>query len=211
MDEKVDILTPPTFVKSKVVKYKRQAWKDGDWIGSFNLWIIQEKPVPSIVYQLRSPNLGFWPNKLDVSVGGHYKAGEGYEGGIREVKEELGKNFFLNSLTLLGKRVFISTDENKIMRNYIVDIFITIDNSDISTYTLQKEEVYALFSLPINKLIKVHTINNYSFKAKGIDNNRKPIVFTVKKDSFPYNFDNYHLKMPLLAKRFLKKEKNLIY
>lgn len=210
MDEKVDILVPPTFVKSGIVKYRTQAWNDGDWLGVFNLWIVQEIPVPSVIYQLRNSNLNFNPNKLDVS-GGHYKAGEGYEGGIREVKEEIGKVYSLDSITLLGRKIFVYPDNNKILRKYAADIFITIDNSDISTYNLQKEEVGALFSLPIDELIKVHTIDNYSFEAKGIDNNKNPIVFTVKEECFPYNFDSYHQKMPSLAKRFLNKEKNLIY
>lgn len=211
MDEKVDILTPPTFVKSGLVKKRTEAWKNGDWLGSFNLFIIQEKPVPSIIFQLRNPNLNFWPNKLDVSAGGHYQAGEGYEGGLREVKEELGKEYDLNSLTLLGRRIYISPDENKIMRNYVVDVFMTLDNSNISTYKLKKDEVYSIFSLPIDELIKVQTVKEYSFEAKGLMYDGKPTVFTVKKDSFPYNFDDYHLKIPLLAKRFLNKEKNLIY
>ncbi|MBU1110766.1 hypothetical protein KKB83_04060 [Patescibacteria group bacterium] len=33
----------------------------------------------------------------------------------------------------------------------------------------------------------------------------------AKKDSFPFNWDNYHFKIALLADRFLKDEKNLIY
>jgi len=209
MEEKVDILTPPKFVKSGVVKPRSKAFRDGNWLGTFNLWIVQDKPTPTILYQLRNPKLLFFPNKLDVSVGGHYQAGEDQRGGLREVKEELNKIYKFNELTFLGRRIFVSSDLEKIMRHYIVDVFMVLDNSPLKSYKLQKDEVYAIFFLPIDKLIKVHTVKNYTFKAKGIKNNSEKIEITVKKDSFPYNFDAYHHKIALLAKRFLKK--NLIY
>jgi len=211
MEEKVDTLTPPKFVKSGVVKPRSKAFKNGNWLGTFNLWIVQDKPTPTILYQLRSPSLPFFPNKLDVSVGGHYQAGEDQKGGLREVKEELDKIYDFNELTFLGRRMFVSPDLRKVMRHYIVDVFMVLDNSPLVSYKLQKDEVYAIFFLPIDKLIKVHTVKNYTFKAKGIKNNSEKIEITVKKDSFPYNFDDYHHKIALLARRFLKKEKNLIY
>lgn len=46
MDEQVDILKPPTFEKSGVVKSREQALDAGDWIGTFNLWIVKRQPVP---------------------------------------------------------------------------------------------------------------------------------------------------------------------
>lgn len=211
MEEKVDILIPPKFVKSGIVKPRSKAFKDDDWLGTFNLWIVQDSPIPTILYQLRNPSLSFFPNKLDVSVGGHYQAGEDKKGGLREVKEELNKIYDFDKLSFLGNRMFVSPDLHKNMRHYIVDVFMVLDNSPLESYKLQKDEVYAIFFLPIDELIKVHSVKNYTFKAKGIKNNSEKIEIAVKKDSFPYNFDNYHYKIALLAKRFLKKEKNLIY
>jgi hypothetical protein len=53
--EKVDILIPPTFKKSGKIKTLSQAWDDEEWIGTFNLWILQDSPQPAIIYQQRSP------------------------------------------------------------------------------------------------------------------------------------------------------------
>ena len=75
MDEKVDILLPPAFEPSGIIKTKRQAIADADWIGTFNLWIVQRRPVPALVYQIRSPGSNWAPIMLDVTVGGHYQAG----------------------------------------------------------------------------------------------------------------------------------------
>lgn len=70
--ECVDILIPPLFQKSGDTKPRKQAIADDDWIGAFNLWIIQTDPVPAIIYQQRSPNSTWEPSKLDVSAGGNY-------------------------------------------------------------------------------------------------------------------------------------------
>lgn len=211
MEEKVDILIPPTFQKSGMTKTRTDAWKDGDWIGTFNLWIVQENPDPSMIYQLRSLSINYAPNKLDVAVGGHYKAGENMSDGLREAKEELGKSYNFSDLTPVGRRIHVALDERNLKRLNIVDIFFITDNSPLSSFKLQKEEVQAVFSLPIKELIKVHADKNYSFQARGLDNSDKEIVFTVKSSSFPYNFDKYHYKMALLAKRFLNGDKHLIY
>ncbi|MFA7301168.1 MAG: NUDIX domain-containing protein [Candidatus Shapirobacteria bacterium] len=208
--EMVDILLPPTFENSHKSKTIEQAWNDEDWIGTFNLWIIQSDPVPSIIYQLRSPNSNWAPMKLDVTAGGHYSAGENIEDGLREVREELGKTYDFNKLVNLGRKVHISPDTKNRERHNVVHIFMTVDNSPLENYVLQKSEVHAIVSCPINELIKVHT-QDYSFVAKGLDTEKKSFEIKVDKDSFPYNWDNYHFKIALLTDRLIKGDKNLIY
>ena len=110
MPEIVDTLLPPTFKKSGQTKDRNQAWNDGDWIGSFNLWILQNDPEPAIIYQVRSSKSSWAPNKLDVTAGGHYTAGETIEDGLREVKEELGKDYNFNNLFSLGRKLHIDFD-----------------------------------------------------------------------------------------------------
>jgi hypothetical protein len=209
--ERVDILLPPTFKKSGEVKTLEQAWNDENWIGTFNLWIVQDSPVPAIVYQQRSPKSNWAPKKLDVTAGGHYEAGERISQGLREVREELGKNYKFKDLQYCGRKLHVGPDTKNRMRQNVVDIFIIRDNAPLSSYTLEEKEVYALCVCPISKLIKAHTDKKHSFVAKGIDYAGKPIDIKVTQNSFPYNWDNYHFKMALLADRFLKGDKNLIY
>lgn len=97
------------------------------------------------------------------------------------------------------------------MHKYAVDIFIVTDNSPLDSYKLEKSEVDALVICPIEELLKVHKQKNYEFFAYGLNNNGKKIKIKITKDSFPYNWDNYHYKIALLANRFLKGEKDLIY
>lgn len=209
--ELVDILLPPTFKKSGQVKTLDQAWTDEDWIGTFNLWIVQNSPVPSVVYQQRSPNSNWAPSKLDVTAGGHYDAGEEILDGLREVKEELGKDYDPAKLTYLGKKLNVSPDTKGRMRQNVVDVFMVADNCPIGDYVLQASEVYAICSCPIAELIKAHTQESYSFDVPGLTSKGEKIVIKVDKESFPYNWDNYHFKIALLADRFVKGEHPLIY
>lgn len=208
--EMVDILKPPSFDKSGISKTRSQAIADGDWIGTFNLWIIKSSPVPSIVYQQRSSNSTWAPNLLDVSAGGHYQAGETILDGLREVKEELGKKYSTDQLTYLGRKLHVSPDIHHQLRHNVVDIFFVTDNTTLETYHLEKNEVYAIVECPIAKLILLHT-QKRSFEAQGLTNSGKVIQISVTPNSFPYNWDNYHLKIALLAQRYLRNEPHLYY
>ena len=209
--EKVDILKPPDFQKTGVIKSMEQAFRQQNWTGSFHLWIIQDDPEPSIVYQIRSLNKSLMPNKFDVSAAGHYQAGETVKDGLREVKEELGKTYRFSKLISLGRKLFFGKDLKNHMRYSVVDVFLVLDNSSLETYTLQKNEVYAVCTLPIHELIKIFTKPKYSFTTKALTNSDKKINKKVTADSFIYNWDNYQYKITLLAERFLKGEKNLVY
>jgi hypothetical protein len=210
-DIKVEILTPPSFKRSGIVKDRREAWSEGAWIGTFNLWIVQDNPKPAIVYQKRGPNIGWAPGKLDVAVAGHYENLETIEEGLREAREELGKDYRFEELTSLGRRLNVGVGADGTFRNTVIDLFMIKDNSPISGYKLQEEEVYAICICPILELIKVHADADYSFKAEGLKFDGSHFEEDVTKESFPYNWDDYHFKMALLASRYLKGKSNLIY
>lgn len=209
--EQIDILKPPTFKKSGQTKDLAQAWKDEDWIGTFNLWIVQSKPEPAIIYQQRSPKSSWAPNKLDVSAGGHYAAGEQILDGMREVKEELGKSYAAKDLISLGRKINVSPDVHGHERKNIVDIFMVLDNSPMADFNLQEQEVYAICACPISELLKIHINKDYSFVVNGLNAKKQTVDVKVNQDSFPYNWDNYHYKIVLLADRFIKGQKNLLY
>jgi hypothetical protein len=208
-DELVDILKPPAFEKTGQIKTKDQAYNNGDWIATFNLWIFQKKPVPAILYQLRSTNSTLEPNVLDVTIGGHYQAGETLYHGLREGEEELGKLYTKTDVRYLGPRIYLGLDVKKRLRHNLVHTFYTIDNSPLTAFRLQKSEVDGLFTCPVNKVIKLFTGKIKSFEAKGINNQRQLEKIKVTLKSFPYNFDNYHRKIAFSADRILKGEKNI--
>jgi isopentenyldiphosphate isomerase len=211
MNEQVDILEPPFFQPSGRTKPRGQAHADGDWIGTFNLWIVTRHPKPAIVYQQRSLTKSWAPGLLDVAAGGHYLAGETLADGLREVREELGKDYKPADIRHLGKRMYVGPGTNGRTRNNIVDVYITEDNSPLTSYVLQPEEVTGILHLPIDELLKVHKDRSHSFQATILDTQGKPAKLTITKDSFPHNWDDYHYKMAILAKRYRNNEANLIY
>jgi hypothetical protein len=209
--ELFDTLKPPFFEKTGLTKDINQALADHDWLGTFNLWIVQRQPVPSIIYQQRSPNATWEPLKLDVSAGGYYGAGETLQDGLREVREELGKVYDFSGVAILGRRLNVSLDTKQRVRQTVVDIAIIEDDAPIETYGLQPEEVHAIFVCPVDELLRVHTEKDYSFTASGLNNKKERTGLLVQKNSFPKNWDNYHYKMATIVKRFLDREKDIVY
>jgi len=207
--ELVDVLNPPTFERSGVTKTRERAYNDNDWLATFNLWIVQTDPNPAIIFQKRSRNQTIVPSLLDVAVGGHYSTGESMLDGLRESKEEVGKIYDKENIISLGRRMYIDYDISRNLRHNIVYVFATIDNSQLSTFKLQKDEVEGIFACPVEKIVKVFSEKDFSFTVNGLDNEGKEIETLVKQSSFPYNWDNYFYKMAVLIKRMLKGEKEL--
>lgn len=209
--ELVDTLVPPMFKKSGQTKPVGQAQDDGNWLGAYNLWILQTDPVPAFVLQQRHPNAWWAPMKLDLAAGGYYTAGEGIEGGLREAEEELGKYYSLSDIIQLGKRMNVGKDRHDRTIHTIIDVGLIIDNSLLSSYKLQKEEVYALVTCPLADLKKIMTDPTYSVELSGFRQTGEPVTILGNQEAFPYNWDNYYLKMSLLAERYLAGEQTLLY
>lgn len=203
-DEKIDVLDPKTLEKTGVTKLRTAAKEDGDWMATFNVWVIQTQPEPAIVYQLRSPHSTWEPNKLDVSAGGHLSAGEEPLDGVREADEELGRSYKKEDLISLGAR---KHEENHTLCN----IFMIEDNADFSEYKLDPEEVTAVFLCPLSRLLEVFDDDNTTFIAQGISHDGKPLSYEVSQKSFPFNSDNYHQRMAKLIDAYLKGDKNVRY
>jgi hypothetical protein len=211
-DFNIQVLNPPLFEPSGKLLDRKVAWKDGKWFGSFNLWIVQSVPVPSIIYQLRSPTIGWAPNKLDVAVAGHYENLDTVEDTIqKELKEELGKEYKISDLIALGRRLNVGVGQDGSVRNSVSDLYLIEDNRPLDTYFLQKKEVYAICSCPLSELLKVHTIDNYTYHQKAIKHDKSEATIDINKSIFPPNWDPYHYKMALLIDQYFKGNKNLIY
>lgn len=89
-----------------LTKPRSQVHRDGDWHRSFHCWLVDRRDDGdvAILLQLRPPDKDTSPGLWDVSVGGHYSAGEGIEGGVRELREELGLRAEANELVQAGWR-----------------------------------------------------------------------------------------------------------
>ncbi len=211
MDERVDILQPPLFRATGEIKGREQAYRDGDWIGTFNLWIVAKDPEPTIIYQQRSPQSTWAPNLLDVTAGGHFRAGEKMTDGLREVDEELGKHYAPENVMYLGRKLYVGFNTNGTSHNNIIDVYMIEDNAPLDSYVLEKAEVYALCACPIKELLKAHRDPTYSFEVEALTADGDVVAVRVNKGSFPENWDDYHYKIAVLADRYFRGEQNLLY
>jgi len=211
MDEQVDILQPPLFTPTGEVKGREQAYRDGNWIGTFNLWVVSRNPEPAIIYQQRSPEKTWAPNLLDVTAGGHFQAGEKLTDGLREVDEELGKHYTPEDIVYVGRKLYVGFNTNGTSHNNIIDIYMIEDSAPLASYNLEATEVYAICACPVRELLKAHHDPTYSFSVKALTAKGDEINIKVNKDSFPENWDNYHYKIAVLVDRYFKGEQDLLY
>ena len=64
-----------------------------------------------------------WPNRLDATVGGHYRAGESRTGTLREIEEEIGIAAVEAELVFAGIRVHANEGELGIIDRELQDVF----------------------------------------------------------------------------------------
>lgn len=104
-DELFDVLTADGS-PAGLVKRRAAVHADGDWHRTFHLWLVWlgEDREARVLVQQRSAGKDTWPGRLDVAVGGHFRAGEGLAEVIREVEEELGLRPRLDELRFAFRR-----------------------------------------------------------------------------------------------------------
>lgn len=130
-------------------KPRGEVHRDGDWHRSFHLWIWGiEDGVPFILFQRRSPTKDIFPNKLDVSVGGHIRAGETLEETVREAHEELGVDLQFDDLTRLGT-CFDTSAGPVFTDREVLAVFSYRCDQPLEEYRLHPEEISGLVRIPL--------------------------------------------------------------
>lgn len=217
MEEKLDIYNSKC-EKLNISESKPKVHSEGLWHKVFHCWIMFRNVIDSkhqdyIVLQQRDKSKKSYPNKLDVTAAGHYMEGEGIEGGLRELQEELGIISKEEDLISLGIRMSVDEFEENSLNYEFQDVYFLIDDRPLTTYSLAENEVSGILAAPIHKCIDLFMNKLESFECKGYElNNLGELVeanFIVSKDSFIPTVDNYYLKIFVLAQLALKGEEKL--
>jgi isopentenyldiphosphate isomerase len=158
VDEKIDILDAHGLATGEVT-WKSEAHRLGLWHRCFHCWIVSPKTPsggPYLFVQRRAPEKETWPDRLDVSVGGHLGAGEeALEAGLREVGEELGLKVAPGELVSLGTR----RAELEIPAGFdreFQEVFLLVRALSQRDLRLQEEEVAAVVRLRLDDAEALH-------------------------------------------------------
>lgn len=206
--EFVDVLAPPFFEPTGVVKPVVEAVEAADWLGVINLWLV--RPSGSLLYQER-PQGGWEPGKLDGSVGGYYRAGESGLDGLREAREELGLTTLPEYINLLGRHLSVGVDSRGRERKLVVTVYMTICALPLCDFALDKEEVPSLYDIDADDVIAAFQSPGWQFAARGIDCAGQPVKKQTSVEDVSYVFGGYHLKIAQIAKRYAQGERHFIY
>ncbi len=146
-------------------KARRAIHRDGDWHRSFHLWVV--KDGHNVLLQRRSRHKDLEPGKCDVTVGGHFAAGEGLEGVLRESEEEIGLMLAPEALHYLGTRRAERRYPDAIDREF-QEVYVTRCDWPLERYALDCREVEVLYELPLLRAIALYRDGSYA-PAAGFD------------------------------------------
>lgn len=140
MDELIDVLDEYTGKKTGQIISRKEAHKTGIWHGAIHIIIVDKKHNKTLL-QKRSEQKQLFPNIWDIAVGGHISSGESdFISAKRELEEELGLNPSQYEIKFIEK-IKEKLNDNEVINNEYVSIFIIYADIDINNIVLQKEEV----------------------------------------------------------------------
>ncbi len=182
------------------------------WHGAFHcLMIYGSEGRWQALFQKRSEEKKIAAGKFDVSVGGHYSAGEdARSAGPRETREELGLAIAFPDLVPLGRRVFIHCFAPGISEYEFQDLFLLPLEKRPEILSLQEGEVDAVLEMEIEKGIELFsgTITSTTGRLTGIDGTEASVSVTIA-DFVPCE-DQYYLKLLRLARRYLHGDRETL-
>jgi hypothetical protein len=163
------------------------------------------------LFQKRSGAKKIAPGKFDVTVGGHYAAGEKAEtAGPREIDEELGLSIDFNRLFPVGRRTFVYCFTPLIREYEFQDVFLLPMDSRPLNLRLQPGEVDAVLELEVGQGIALFSGAAATVQGAVIAPGGGAKVATVSAGDFVPCLDNYYLKLLLLARRYDSGERGLL-
>lgn len=138
MEEYFDVLNENGEFTGKIAT-RKECHEKGLWHRAVYAFVIDKSG--NVLLQRRSENKRLWPNKWDVTVGGHVDSGEfGRQALIRECTEELGLNIKDEDIKYLVGSTSVN-EEGNIINKHFNECYLITKDIDISKIKLQKEEV----------------------------------------------------------------------
>ena len=193
-------------------KPRAEVHRDGDWHRAFHCWVFDraEDRDVRILLQLRAPDKDTSPDLWDVSVGGHYSAGEGIEGGIREMQEELGLIVDPDDLIHAGWR-HARVDSDLIHDHEVQDIYFLERPIELSALAPDPSEVPAVALVTGKMLLDLTEGRCHQATVTGArvgpSGTVRPAEIALSADRLIVRADGYYGKAVSFARKLARGHK----
>jgi isopentenyldiphosphate isomerase len=134
-------------------KSRDEVHASGDWHRAIHVWIVKEGRY--VLFQRRAKGKDLEPFKLDVTVGGHLRAGETIMDAVREIEEEVGLHAQFKDLDYLGtlksERCYPDATDREFQ-----EVYALACDQPLEHYHLDPDEVYLLYEVPLERAITLY-------------------------------------------------------
>ncbi len=156
-EEFLDVLTPEG-IPTGYSKRRVEVHADGNWHRSFHLWIVKEDKY--LLFQRRAKSKDLEPGKLDVTVGGHFAAGETLLDVLREAQEEIGLQVSVKDLHYLHTQKVERHYPQAIDREF-QEVYVMRCDQPLTQYLLDPKEVEVLYEIPLDRALELYEEGRY--------------------------------------------------
>ena len=164
MEELFDVLDDRG-VPTGETKARARVHHDGDWHRSFHLWLVKEGRY--VLLQRRAQSKDLEGGKVDVTVGGHFRAGESLDEVVREVEEEIGLFVRPGDLHHLETRQVERSYPDATDREF-QETFVMRCEQPLEHYYLNCKEVTVLYEISVEGALDLYR-HGTPYPAAGFD------------------------------------------
>ncbi len=192
---------------------REQAHATGAWHRSIHCLILRPVDAGFILFQRRSPMMAEFPDVLDVTVSGHYQAGEVTEETLhRELKEELRIDVTLADVWPLGITIDLARRPELIHREFC-DVFLLPRQEEMRAYAPCSAEVAGLVEFPINAGLRLFAGEETYIPATALvrkDDTWSLTAQDLHREDFHPRVTPYYMSILIAARRFLDGERYIV-
>lgn len=127
-------------------KSRAAVHQDGDLHRTLHVWLLKDRQ--KVLLQRRALGKDLEPGKLDVAVGGHFRAGETLPEVLRETREELGFDASPLELSYLGT-THVHRHYPEVTDHELQETYLLVRDAPLESYRLNPDEVDVLYELPL--------------------------------------------------------------
>jgi isopentenyldiphosphate isomerase len=186
-----------------VVKRRADVHRDGDWHRAIHVWVCGIDDGESfLLLNLRGQHKDTWPERLDVTVGGHLAAGEDIDQAFREIEEEIGIAADPASLHFLETRKAYGLVERELQ-----DVFLYRDDRPLKAYKPNPAELEGLVRVSVANALAIFGARVTSTDAVVLDAVTHEVrPFTVNEENLlPARYFDYYLDVTRAIDRLLRR------